>query len=84
MLVAMFAVVAFGCGGGGGQPMECKKYIDCLNAVSAGSGDSIKASYGEMGTCWSTGGATADTCKKACVDGLAAQAMAANAPAACK
>ena len=84
LFVAVVTFVMLGCGGGSAQPAECKKWLECLNAVSAGSGDSISASYGEQGTCWITGSTTAESCKTACVNGLADRSGQANAPAACK
>jgi hypothetical protein len=65
------------------QSPECKKYIECLNAVEDGRGDSIRPSYDETGTCWGSGEAVAATCTKSCLDGLAAEAMSETAPAEC-
>jgi len=66
------------------QSAECKKMIDCANALEAGSGDGAYAeSYGAEGTCWLTFGA-AEACTKTCKSVLEGLANRSDAPATCK
>ncbi len=65
------------------QRSECAEYIVCANAMSAGSGDALNASYGPNGTCWSNGSATADSCRQACISALASARSGSSAPSAC-
>lgn len=81
VLGAVAALVLVGCGG---QSAECKKYIECANALSAGSGDALNSTYGPQGTCWTTSAAAATACTDACKAALATASSGANAPAACK
>ena len=62
-------VVAVACGGGGSQSTECKNYVACLEKTGT-STTSLKDTYGEKGSCWTTGGTTADTCTSACKTAL--------------
>ena len=66
------------------QSAECKKMIDCANALQAGSGDGAYGeNYGADGTCWLTNGA-ADACTKTCKSLLEGFASRSDAPEACK
>jgi len=68
----------------GEQAEECKKMIDCANALVPGSGDAAFGStYGVDGTCWLTSGA-ASACTDACRTQLDRMASRPNAPAVCK
>lgn len=67
----------------GGQSAECKKYIECANAVQAGSGDALASSYGPSGSCWTTSAAAATACTDACKAALSSLKAATNPPAAC-
>jgi hypothetical protein len=62
-------VVAVACSGGGGQSQECKDYLACAEKTKTGS-QSLTDTYGDKGTCWTTGGATADSCTAACKSAL--------------
>jgi hypothetical protein len=69
----------------GGQTPECKKYVDCANAVSEGAGDAVASRYGTDGTCWKASDQEAEACTRACK--AAVQSVVdsdPNAPAACK
>ena len=68
----------------GGQSAECKKYIECANALSAGSGDALNSTYGTSGTCWTTSAATAQACTDACKSALATAKSGTNPPSACQ
>ena len=66
------------------QSAECKKMIDCANALKAGSGDSAYGpTYGADGRCWLTDGAAA-ACTDTCKSLTANMAGRPNAPAVCK
>ena len=69
-IVGAVAALALSACGGGGQSETCKKYLACTEAVSAGSSASLKSSYGEGGTCWTTNQASADACTTACQSAL--------------
>jgi hypothetical protein len=66
------------------QAPECKQYIDCANALNAGSGDNLKPRYGEQGTCWTSSDADAQNCTNACKSALTTVRNGANPPAACQ
>jgi len=75
-IVALFAVV--GCfafsGCAKSQSESCKKLITCSEALSAGTGAAMEASYGPSGACWKSDMA-ARACTTACdsaMDGLKA------------
>jgi hypothetical protein len=80
VLAAVAALSLVACGG---QSAECKKYIECANAVSAGTGDALASTYGPSGTCWTTTAATATACTDACKSALSSLKAATNPPAAC-
>jgi hypothetical protein len=67
----------------GTQAPVCAKYLECLDAQSAGSAESLQSSYGPSGTCWSTSTAAAQACTEACTTALGNIAQTANPPAAC-
>ena len=52
------------------QSAECKAYAACDAKTAKTTG--VEASYGAMGTCWTTTTAAADTCVCGCRKGLAA------------
>jgi hypothetical protein len=66
------------------QAAECKKYIDCVEALNPGSGESLKDRYGPDGTCWSTSDAQAATCSSACKTALSVAQAGTTVPDACK
>ena len=68
----------------GGQSPECKKYLECANAVLEGAGDSQNSRYGPQGSCWSTSVEAADACTRTCKSAVAEVVAAGNAPAACQ
>ena len=64
--VAALSVFAIACGGSApGQSAECKAYVTCYENTGGTKG-SLNASYGPMGTCWTTTQAAADSCTAAC------------------
>jgi hypothetical protein len=67
------------------QSENCKKLIACSEAMVAGTGASLEASYGKDGACWKSSEAS-DACTKACdsaMTGMKANPAFANT-AACK
>jgi hypothetical protein len=49
-----------------GPTPDCVKYLACTEAVAPGSAALLKGTYDTGGTCWTTGGSTADACTTAC------------------
>jgi hypothetical protein len=68
--VVVIALGLAGCSGGGGQTMECTRYLACVQAVG-GSAASLDSTYGPNGTCWEDT-AEADKCTVKCKAALAA------------
>jgi len=75
-LVLGAVAVLFMVGCGPSQSAECKKYLACSEAVTAGSTSSLTSSYGPTGTCWTTSTASADACTAACKTALSSLATA--------
>ncbi|MCB9764372.1 MAG: hypothetical protein H6739_31655 [Alphaproteobacteria bacterium] len=48
----------------------CADYVDCAAAVEPATLGTLLESYGEGGTCWTSGADVAETCDGACVVGL--------------
>jgi hypothetical protein len=72
------------CGGPAVQSAECKKMIDCAEALQPGSGESAYGdTYGVDGTCWYSSGAAAQ-CTATCQVLLRDLAGRADAPAVCR
>lgn len=65
-----FMVLALACGGWT-QPAECKNYVACFVKVGGLQSD-VDGTYGEKGTCWITGGTTAEQCAMRCKESNAA------------
>lgn len=84
LVLALLLAAVLGACGPGAQSDECRKLIDCANALEAGSGDAAYGpTYGASGSCWLTRGAS-DACTDTCrtlVDRLASRP---NAPAVCR
>jgi hypothetical protein len=57
--------------GGVSPSAECKKYLECTEAVTPGSSTGYMSSYGLTGTCWSTNQGAADACTAACAQATA-------------
>lgn len=85
LLAAVFVPLLLACGGlgnkddevedtagGDGLPVTqaCQDYLDCVAAVDAATLGTLLTSYGEGGTCWTTGQDAADVCDQACQTGL--------------
>lgn len=83
MAALLFSVVLCACGPGA-QSEECKKMIDCANALEAGSGDAAYGpTYGVNGSCWLTSGASS-ACTERCQTLVDRMASRPNAPAVCR
>jgi hypothetical protein len=81
---AALALVLLCCASCGGQSIECKKYLDCANAVSDGAGDALASKFGAQGSCWSTSQEAADACTRTCKTAVADVVAAGGAPQACQ
>jgi hypothetical protein len=80
-VLALALLFAAGCGG---QSVECKKYLECANAVLEGAGDALNSKYGAQGSCWSTSQEAADACTRTCKSAVADVVAAGGAPQACQ
>jgi hypothetical protein len=68
-LVLAALAIGLGCGYRylGPSPQICKDFIACFENTGGGPKGSLDATYGAMGTCWSTGvQQTAQTCTYEC------------------
>lgn len=84
VVVALGLAVVLSACGPRAQSDECKKMIDCANALEAGSGDAAYGpTYGASGSCWLTSGAS-DACTDTCQTLVDRMASRPNAPAACR
>ena len=81
VLGAIAALSLFACGG---QSPECKRYIDCSNALQPGSGDQLNTLYGPTGNCWTSSATVANNCTDQCKAALATAKGGTNPPAACQ
>jgi hypothetical protein len=72
------------CAACGGQSAECKKYIDCVDALNPGSGESLQVRYGPQGTCWSSSEGEAASCTTSCKTALGVAQAGTTVPDACK
>jgi hypothetical protein len=75
LVVVTAVLVALGCvacsSGGICQCQECKDYVTCADRIGGAQASGVDATYGSMGTCWSTGvQATADACVNHCAQAL--------------
>lgn len=52
-----------------GPTDECKAYVGCYELMGTANQD-LRDTYGEEGTCWQEGTATAQTCTTVCKKGL--------------
>lgn len=84
LLLALLFIGAFAACGRPAQSEDCKKMIECANALEAGSGDSaFGPTYGENGKCWLTDDA-ASACSETCRSLRENMARRPSAPAVCK
>ena len=68
--LAALGLLLTGCSGGGGQSVECSRYLACVAKLS-GSSASLDSTYGANGSCW-VDTRMAETCTTKCKTALAA------------
>lgn len=83
-ICAALAALALSACGGPTQSADCKKYIDCSEAVSPGTKATLSGGYGPDGTCWKGTAEAATTCTNACKGALDALKKANPNQAACQ
>jgi hypothetical protein len=81
-LAVLLGAVLLACGGG--QSAECKKSLECSEAVAPGSTANTTAAYGPDGSCWKSSGQAADECTRACKQVLESVKIANPNVAACQ
>jgi hypothetical protein len=62
--IRMLVVLVCSCGPGPERATWCNDYLACDAKTLKTAG--VEATYGEMGTCWTTTQAAADACINAC------------------
>ena len=66
------------------QSAECKKYIECVDALNPGTGKDLESRYGQNGSCWTGAPAESESCTTSCKNALNVAKTQANPPEACR